>query len=109
MLRVMRRSLFRWFLSLFGCTPLVAFAGAERVEFEGGLFHLYRVNRDDTGKLELVWLGNDGKPLGGFAGLLNQTKAAGKKIVFAMNAGIYETGPKPLGLTVCDGKEQVPL
>ena len=33
----------------------------------------------------------------------------GQRIEFATNAGIYERGPRPSGLTIADGKEWVPL
>jgi uncharacterized protein YigE (DUF2233 family) len=98
-------------ITLLGCTSAgVLQAGkAERVEYEGAVYHVYRVNPSAFAKLELRWLGKDGLPLGGFAGLLNEVSGTGGNIAFATNAGIYERGPKPCGLTICGGKEQVPL
>ncbi len=106
----------RWLLALFGCTSAAAtlatplgLRGAERIEYEGALYHVHRVDRDKLGTLELRWKGKDGQPLGDFSGLRKELAAEGKQIVFATNAGIYEKGPKPCGLTICAGKEEVPL
>lgn len=94
---------------MLGYASGLAVAGAERVEFDGAVYHVYRLDKARFAELELVWLGADGKPLGDFTALQKQTATEGRQIVFAMNAGIYERGPKPLGLTVCAGKELVPL
>lgn len=42
-------------------------------------------------------------------GLQMQLMKEGKKIRFATNAGIYERGPRPNGLIVCEGRELVPI
>ncbi|MFC5455019.1 phosphodiester glycosidase family protein [Prosthecobacter fluviatilis] len=99
-----------WLLTLFGFATLTSHLhGAETVEHEGGRYHLYRVDKADWARLQLAWLDESGRPLGDFNGLSRQLAARGKKIIFATNAGIYERGPKPCGLTVCAGKELVPL
>jgi uncharacterized protein YigE (DUF2233 family) len=67
------------------------------------------VDRADFPRLDLRWLGQDGKPLGSFGPLLKEAAKEGRQIEFATNAGIYERGPKPCGLTVSNGKELVPL
>lgn len=105
----MRRLIYRWIFPMLGCATGMAWAGAERVEFDGAVFHLYRLDRARFSELELVWLGKNNKPLGDFTALQKHTEEAGRQIVFAMNAGIYERGPKPLGLTMIGGKEIVPL
>jgi uncharacterized protein YigE (DUF2233 family) len=100
----------RWFLAVFGCATFSAHLhGAEVVELEGAKYHVFRVEKADWPKLQLAWLGADGKPLLDFNGLKRDLAAKGRKIVFATNAGIYERGPKPCGLTICDSKELVPL
>lgn len=48
-------------------------------------------------------------PLKDFAGLTRHLEKQGKKVVFAMNAGIFGHGPRPLGLSISGGKELVPL
>lgn len=106
---MMRRLIYRWIFPLLGCATGIAWAGAERVEFDGTVYLLYRLDPVKFSELELVWLGKDGKPLGDLTALQKQTTEAGKQMEFAMNAGIYERGPKPLGLTINGGKELVPL
>jgi len=101
---------FRWLsLILAGSSGASCFANAEHMEFEGALYHLYRVNKADYSRLELHWLGKDSQPLRDFVGLHRHLTEQGKEIAFAINAGIYEKGPKPCGLTIADGKELVPL
>lgn len=101
----MRRALFN-VLALLGLTGQIK---AEQVEYEGALYQVHRVPAAHLHRLDLRWLGADGKPLGGFPGLQSQLQAEGKKILFATNAGIFERGPKPCGLTICASKEGVPL
>lgn len=82
---------------------------AETLAYEGGLYQLYRVPVAEQPRLHLRWLDESGKPLSNFGGLQQQLDKEGRKIAFATNGGIYERGPKPCGLTICDGKELVPL
>lgn len=99
-----------WLLAVLGCASLSSHViGADTVDHEGGRYHVFRIDRSDGRKLELVWLGGDGRPLQDFNGLQKQLIAQGKRIAFATNAGIYERGPKPCGLTICSGQERVPL
>jgi uncharacterized protein YigE (DUF2233 family) len=99
-----------WLLTLFGCATVTSHLhGAERVDYEGGRYHLYRIDKADWPRLQLAWLGTDGKPLGDFNGLRQHLAVQKQKIIFATNAGIYERGPKPCGLTICAGLEQVPV
>jgi len=100
----------RWLLAAFGCASITSHLhGAETLEHDGGRYHLYRVDKADWSRLELAWTDTNGKPLGDFNGLRQHLAAQNKKIVFATNAGIYERGPKPCGLTICAGHELVPL
>jgi uncharacterized protein YigE (DUF2233 family) len=99
----------RWLLALIGCAAVSPLTAAEHVEYEGALYHLWRVPRSEQSQLQLVWLGRDQKPIGSFSGLQKELAAQGKEIQFAMNAGIFERGPKPCGLTISEGQEQVPL
>ncbi len=100
----------RWLLTLFGCASITSHLhGAETVDYEGGRYHLYRVDKADWSRLDLAWLGENGKPLGDFNGLRQHLAAQNRKIVFATNTGIYERGPKPCGLTICAGRELVPV
>lgn len=81
----------------------------ETVEHEGALYHLHRITAADHAKLDLRWTDPLGKPLSDFGGLQKQLTSEGKTIHFATNAGIYERGPKPCGLTISASKELVPL
>ena len=99
----------RWLLALIGCAAVSPLTAAEHQEYEGALYHLWRVPRSEQSQLQLVWLGRDQKPIGSFTGLQKELAAQGKHIQFAMNAGIFERGPKPCGLTICECLEVVPL
>lgn len=97
-------------LPLLACAFLTAsLHGAEMLDYEGGSYLIYRVDKDDRPRLQLAWLDEGGKPLLDFNGLSRQLAARGRHILFATNAGIYEHGPRPCGLTICVGQELVPL
>ncbi len=96
---------FVWVIAL-AISPLLL---AESLEYEGALYQLQRVPAADHARLDLRWTDPQGRPLSSFDGLQTQLASEGKKILFATNAGIYERGPKPCGLTVCDSIEVVPL
>lgn len=102
------RLLFR-LLIWFGFIGTAMSADLETQEFEGVLYHLYRVPVTQQPKLDFRWTDDQGKPLSDFAGLQKQLSSEGKKILFATNAGIYERGPKPCGLAIVASKELVPL
>lgn len=97
-------------LALLLCLFVAALTAlGETVEHDGALYHLQCVALAEQPKLHLRWLDDAGKPLGDFNGLQKQLDSEGLKIAFATNAGIYERGPKPCGLTMNDTKIQVPL
>jgi uncharacterized protein YigE (DUF2233 family) len=108
-MKINRRWLKRTLFALLGGVSSAAHAGAERVEFAGAVYHLYRVDKAEMAALDQFWLGDDGKPLKDFAGLTRQVEKQEKKVVFATNAGIFGHGPKPLGITVSGGRELTPL
>ena len=92
--------------------PLMLFfthARAVSLEYEGARYQLYRVPKQDYARLHLRWLDAKGQPLSNFGALQTELVAEGKNIAFATNAGIYERGPKPCGLTICGGREWVPI
>ena len=98
--------LYHFFLGLL---ILPALLHAETLEYDGALYHLQRIPREQQPKLHLRWLDEGGKPLNDFNGLQKQLDSEGLKIAFATNAGIYKFGPTPCGLTISDTKIQVPL
>ncbi len=77
--------------------------------FEGMQYQVFEVKPSDFAGLHLAWLNDNEKPLANFGPLQEWLAKKGQRLVFATNAGIYERGPRPCGLTVCDGKEVVPL
>lgn len=83
--------------------------GVEVIEKTAVRYLIWRVEKADLGRLEMHWLDARGQPLGNFGGLRDHLAARSLEIEFATNAGIYERGPKPCGLTVCQGKEVVAL
>lgn len=102
----------RWFITLFGglfFNGTIADLQAETLDFEGGHFHLFRVEPDEIATLKLIWRNEQEEPLQNFEGLRTYLSARDQQIVFATNAGIYERGPKPCGLTICESILQVPL
>lgn len=103
----------KWLALIFGgmTTALQAQEtnAVESVERGTALFLVWRVDNADLGRLEMHWLDAAGRPLVNFDGLRDHLATQGLEIEFATNAGIYERGPKPCGLTVCKGQEEVPL
>lgn len=96
-------------LTMLGLAIAPALLATDTLEYDGALYQVYRVPAAQQSRLHLRWLDDAGKPLSNFGALQQQLDREGKKIAFATNAGIYEQGPKPCGLTICDGKERVPL
>jgi uncharacterized protein YigE (DUF2233 family) len=66
----------------------------------------YTVCEFDTrkDKISLFDLDADGQPLGGFSELQQTAAAQGQQLNFAMNAGMFGTDLKPVGLYVEGGK-----
>ncbi|MCI4678766.1 phosphodiester glycosidase family protein [Rhodoblastus acidophilus] len=66
----------------------------------------YTICRFDpkTDDLRLFWRGPNGQPLGSFAAAA-ATLAPGEKLVFAMNAGMYNDKQAPIGLYIEKGVE----
>src|SRR5690606_27543866 len=78
------------------------------VTFEGVRMSVVEVDlRKD--QLELVLKDSEGLPLKTFARLEDHVEAQGRKLVFAMNAGMYEPDYSAVGLHVENGQEIHPL
>ncbi len=57
-----------------------------------------------------LWLtAPDGRPVGTFERLADAAAGAGKRVVFAMNAGMYHPDRSPVGLYVEAGEERKPI
>ena len=62
----------------------------------------FDVRRD---RVELFWQNRDGNPFGSFSALRRQLSDDGKRLAFAMNAGMYNDKLAPIGLYVEAGQQ----
>jgi len=60
-------------------------------------------------KLELFLSASDGKFLGNFDRLLEYLEAENRSLLFAINAGMYHSGGRPVGLYIGHHNERYPL
>jgi len=60
-------------------------------------------------RLELFLHDDAGKPLKSFNGVVKWLQPQGRKLLFAMNAGMYHGDFSPVGLAVIDGVQKAPL
>ena len=84
--------------------PAAAAAGACRGLSDGDSQYVVctfdmRQNRRPA-ELRLFLAGEDGKPYGSFAALTNALKQRGEILLFGMNAGMFQTNLRPVGLFV---------
>lgn len=90
--------------------PLLLLASplrAETIEHGGATFWIHRVDPKAV-KIELFLPEKAGEP-NTFPKLEAKLAAEGRRLVFAMNSGIYEGNFRPTGLHVSEGKEITPL
>jgi uncharacterized protein YigE (DUF2233 family) len=92
---------------------LLCGSAAQAVECEaktvgGRPFTACRVDLNSE-RLELFWRDDGSRPYRQFSVLRDSLEAKGKKLVFAVNAGMYKPDFSPVGLFVADGREQVTL
>lgn len=59
-------------------------------------------------RLRLFLKGADGKPYGNFAAVAEALKSRGDSLMFAMNAGMFGTDYRPVGLYVEGGRQMMP-
>jgi uncharacterized protein YigE (DUF2233 family) len=90
------------FAVALGVSP--AFAGCAATEFEGETYITCRFN-PATEQLSLFNLDAAGQPYGSFSALSAALAADGKQLAFAMNAGMFGTDLKPIGLYIENGKQ----
>ncbi|WP_126979061.1 phosphodiester glycosidase family protein [Frigidibacter oleivorans] len=75
--------------------------------FEGVTYTVCEVS---AGQDLRLWLtAPDGRPVGSFERLREIAEADGRRLVFAMNAGMYHADRSPVGLYVEEGTEAAPL
>ena len=102
----------RQFLAFLGASLILsstAQAVACKVELSGGTsFTVCRVDLMAE-QLALFWRDELGRPYRQFSALRDALGAQGKKLEFAVNAGMYQPDFSPVGLYVANGKQLVPL
>jgi uncharacterized protein YigE (DUF2233 family) len=105
----MRRSGFAAWLLLTGLA-LIRLAAAEPAvaacapkRFDGAAFTVcsFDPRRDD---LRLFWKDPDDKPFGSLRAVADALNAKGERLVFAMNAGMFQQDQSPVGLYVEQGR-----
>jgi len=102
----------RWLLllALAGCALLPKAPAVEFTEekIAGKRAVVCRVNVR-TERLQLFLRDENGAPWKRFERLSASLQTSGRKLTFAMNAGMYHGDFSPVGLCVVDGKELAPL
>ena len=93
----------RTFSALF-ISPALAAPNCATEELEGARYTVCDVG--NAGDISLFWDGEDG-PYRSFSRLADALKTAGAELSFAMNAGMYDTDFRPLGLYVEEGQQKV--
>jgi uncharacterized protein YigE (DUF2233 family) len=69
------------------------------------LFSTHQVD-PTKGKLKLYWKNDDGEIFGSFKNLKDGIESKGQKLVFAVNAGMYQKDQSPQGLFIENGVEK---
>jgi len=102
-------ALFRSFLGIW----LLAWCGSAWAVKELPAPSPFRVFEIDTrtDTLRLSWKNATGESLGSFARWQQELASTGGQLLFAMNAGMFQSGPQhpPMGLLVIDGKQVHPI
>ena len=88
--------------------PAIARTACEQRTFEGARFTVCRYD-PQTDKISIAWRNADGVPLMGFAGLKAALKSAASQVKFAVNAGMFHLGGRPVGLFVANGVQETQL
>ncbi len=82
-------------------------SACERITFEGSRFTACRYRRGED-RIEL-FLDPGRRPLRSLAALERHLGPRSETLRFAMNAGMYDRGGRPIGLYIEDGNERRPL
>lgn len=100
--------MFRLMLLLFffaGWATTAVASPCSRQEFSS---NDYVVCAADPSKLRLFWRNGAGEAYRNFAALADALDQNGQKLIFALNAGMYQPDFSPLGLHIEDGSELRP-
>lgn len=82
---------------------------AARITYRGATFDVFELDLDESARLELFWRDGRGERLGSLGRLRRHVEGDGRRLVFAMNAGMFDPSFAPLGLYVEDGRRLVDL
>ena len=86
-------------------TPASAAQSCVSEEFDGARYSICTIETADN--LQLFWDDAEGAPYRSFSAVSNALEAEGRTLRFAVNAGMYDTNFKPLGLYIEDGAQKV--
>lgn len=101
----MMRSLWLAFAAALGfALPVAAQQSCKDMEFEGQPFSVCTATVGQD--VRVFHADQSGKVLGSFGAVDESLKAEGKRLHFAMNAGMYHPDRAPVGLLVTDGVER---
>lgn len=101
-----RRAL--WVLGLLSLATLSPAQQISTTRFAGKRYTICRVDLSRQ-RLDLFWKDGSGRPFRSFEALAAAQRAQGRKLVFAMNAGMFHPDFSPVGLYVEHGKQLRPL
>lgn len=79
-------------------------ATAIRVFHQGSGFDVYRLAKGEEQRLRFFWKREDGTPYGSIHALRHALATQGRKLLFAVNGGIYSEQFTPLGLYIENGR-----
>ena len=102
----MRRTALSLFAALWLATPAAA-APCRAMVHDGQDYTVCEVAAGED--LRLFHTAADGQPYGNFARVNRALEGEGKRLVFAMNAGMYHPDLSPVGLFVENGTARAPL
>jgi uncharacterized protein YigE (DUF2233 family) len=102
-----------WLFGLGSIAALLLWSSAQAVTCESraagpNAFTVCRVDLNSE-QLSLFWRDEAAHPYRQFSTLRDALESQGKKLVFAVNGGMYQPDFSPVGLFVTDGRELVPL
>lgn len=78
-----------------------------RISHEGQAYTVCEVSAEHD--LRLFLKAEDGSLLGSFSRIDTELQREGKRLAFAMNAGMYHSDRSPVGLYIENGQEQAPI
>lgn len=102
----MRRTALSLFAALWLAAPAAASA-CRAMAHDGQDYTVCEVQAGED--LRLFHTAPDGRPYGSFARVDRALEGEGKRLVFAMNAGMYHPDRAPVGLLIEDGTTRAPL